>query len=86
MNGRLNSERVVIEAPLSYTGSAKRLWRLGPRWITPILVVLIASVWIVVTCWYLFFGLWLVPYRLVRHSSRKQKRDALRHREMMENR
>lgn len=83
MKGKLDSERVVIEAPLSYTGSAKRLWRFGPRWLIPVLLVLIAAAWIVVTGWYLIFGLLLVPYRLIRRSSRKQKRDALRHREML---
>ena len=81
----LESERVIIEAPMSFTGSAKRIWRLSTiGWVRALLVVLIATAWIIVLLWYCTFGLLLVPYRLVRRSSRKQKRDALRHREMLE--
>ena len=80
----LDSERVIIEAPMSFTGSAKRIWRLSDiAWVRLLLVVTISVAWVVVLCWYLTFGLLLVPYRLVRRSSRKQKRDALRHRELV---
>ena len=40
--------------------------------------------WFFVACWYLFWGIWLIPYRLIRRGSRKNKRDALRHREMLD--
>lgn len=74
----MESEKIIIEAPMSYTGSAKRLWRLNAY----IRIPLIILAWIVITGWYLFFGLWIVPYRLIRRSQRKQKQAALRHREL----
>lgn len=80
----LASEKVIIQAPMSYTGSAKRIWRLGTGWLVPLLVVMIAAMWIVVTLWYVVFGLLLVPYRLIRRGSRKQRRDELRHRETLD--
>jgi hypothetical protein len=39
--------------------------------------------WLAVTGWYLVFGLWLVPYRLIRRGSRKRKVESLRHRETL---
>src|SRR6202035_2813948 len=39
--------------------------------------------WTFVTAWYLFWGLWLVPYRLLRRGARKRKPEAMRHRELM---
>jgi hypothetical protein len=47
------------------------------------LVAAIPLAWAVIVCWYLLFGLLLVPYRLIRRSSRKGRRDALRHREVL---
>ena len=86
------SEQVVIEAPLSFTGSAKRLWKLTGvdndfvKWLllVPVALVLITVAWFVIVFWYLILGLWLVPYRLLRRSSRKNKRDKLRHREVLD--
>lgn len=85
MNEPLASERVIIEAPMSFTGSAKRIWRLSSlAWVRALLVVLVIPLaWTVVLVWYCTFGLALVPYRLIRRSSRKQKRDELRHRELV---
>ena len=89
---RLASEDVIINAPLSYAGSAQRIWRLRRRapeggWkpvaITLLAVLLIALAWTFVTGWYLFWGLLLVPYRLLRRGARKRKAEALRHRELM---
>jgi uncharacterized membrane-anchored protein len=88
---RLASERVVVAAPLSYAGSAGRIWNLtrisDVGWQKALLVglalVLVATAWLVVTAWYLFFGLLLVPYRLIRRGSRKRKRQGLQHREMI---
>lgn len=100
----LASERVIIEAPMSFTGSAKRIWRFfahqadraaitwPPKWYSyPTLFLIwgffgliLTMTWVIVLLWYLTFGLLLTPYRLIRRSSRKQKRDALRHRETME--
>lgn len=84
MNEPLESERVIIEAPMSFTGSAKRIWRLSTiGWVRALLVLVILTAWTVVLVWYCTFGLLLVPYRLIRRSSRKQKRDELRHRELV---
>jgi hypothetical protein len=47
-------------------------------------VVLIVMVWMFVLTWYLMWGLWLVPYRILRRGQRKQKAEQRRHREMIE--
>jgi len=88
---RLASEEVIINAPLSYAGSAQRIvrirrrapagWQLGA--LTLLAIVLIALVWVFLTAWYLTWGLFLVPYRLLRRGARKRKADALRHRELL---
>lgn len=88
---RLASEDVIISAPMSYAGSAQRIIRLRRRAqsggslvaLTTAAVVLIVSAWLMVTVWYLVWGIWLVPYRLVRRSARKRKVEALRHRELL---
>jgi hypothetical protein len=87
----LASERVIINAPMSFAGSAQRAWRLremaeGPvRWILValILALVIPVWWTVIVGWYLTFGLLLVPYRLLRRGTRKRKAEALRHRELL---
>lgn len=87
------SEQVVIQSPLSYTGSAKRLWRIGSdthpavRWtLAPLLAVAILLAWCAVTLWYVLFGFILGPWRLIRRGSRKRKQAELRHRELLEQR
>lgn len=88
---RLASEDVIINAPLSYAGSAQRIMRLRRRAdgggalvaITVAAVVLIILAWAFVTVWYLTWGLLLVPYRLLRRGARKRKAEAMRHRELM---
>jgi thiosulfate reductase cytochrome b subunit len=88
---KLQSEKVVIAAPLSYAGSAARIWRLTGVVANPFArmglgvaaLILIASAWVFVTTWYLFFGLFLVPYRLLRRGQRKRKRESLQHRELI---
>jgi hypothetical protein len=88
---KLESEKVVVSAPLSYAGSAGRIWKLtGVSEAAPariglavVAMLLILGAWAFVTAWYLTWGLLLVPYRLIRRGSRKRKRDALQHREMM---
>ena len=88
---RLASEDVIINAPMSYAGSAQRIIRLrrhadgGVKLfaITSLAILLILMLWVLVTAWYLIWGLWLVPYRLLRRGARKRKAEALRHRELM---
>lgn len=89
---KLESEKVVVSAPLSYHGSAARIWKLtgvsanvyARVGLGIAAIILILGAWCFVTAWYITFGLWLVPYRLIRRGSRKRKRQALQHREMME--
>jgi hypothetical protein len=88
---RYASENVVVQAPMSYSGSAARIWKItkgvdsdAARIALQVgAVALIGVVWIVVTGWYILFGLLLVPYRLIRRGSRKRKVEELRHRETM---
>jgi hypothetical protein len=88
---RLVSEDVIINAPMSYAGSAQRIIRIRRRAegggalaaITLLAILLIAVAWTAVTAWYLAWGLLLVPYRLLRRGARKRKAEALRHRELM---
>lgn len=76
---------------MSFAGAAQRAWRLQERgegvwrWVILALVVLlvIPAWWALVLSWYLTFGLFLVPYRLLRRGARKRKAEALRHREML---
>jgi hypothetical protein len=92
VENRPASENVVIQAPMSFAGSAGRVWKLtrvgnpALRWALaiPAALMLLVFAWFLVAGWYLLFGLLLVPYRLVRRGSRKRKRDALRHRELLE--
>ena len=88
---RLASEDVIINAPMSFVGSAQRIFRLRRRAnsggakaaLTVLATVLVLLAWAVVTVWYLTWGLWLIPYRLLRRGARKRKAEALRHRELM---
>jgi hypothetical protein len=88
---KLESEKVVVQAPMSYAGSAKRIWRLTGMHeneaarvgLAVLALALTAVAWTVITGWYLFFGILVVPYRVIRRGQRKDKRQALQHREMM---
>jgi Flp pilus assembly protein TadB len=88
---RLASEKVVVAAPLSFAGSAGRIWPLTMKseigWQKALLVVaallLIVMAWTFVTFWYVVFGLLLVPYRMIRRGQRKRKVTSLQHREML---
>jgi len=87
------SESIVVEAPMSFTGSAKRIWKITQtdnvalKWVllVPTALLLISCVWGLVILWYMIFGIFLIPYRLIRRSGRSNKRDKLRHREILEN-
>jgi hypothetical protein len=88
--GKLTSERVIINAPMSFAGAAQRSFRLrgDTTGIVRVLVtlgvlLLIAGWWGAVLVWYFVFGLLLVPYRLLRRGARKRKAEALRHRELL---
>jgi hypothetical protein len=86
------SSEVVVSAPMSFAGSAQRIWKITKRQdvSTPVLIVLsisailaIALAWTAVLGWYLFFGILLIPYRLIRRGQRKTVRDNMRHQEML---
>jgi len=95
MSNQLTSEKVVVSAPFSFAGSAQRIWKitkvdnlLAKLLLVPLALVLIMGAWLFVACWYfimyVLFGILLIPYRLLRRSSRKNKRDKLRHREILD--
>lgn len=70
----------IVSAPFSLTGSAQRIWRK----FNPLLAVpFIAIAWTFIVSWYLIFGIFLVPYRLVRRSQRKAKLEQQRHQELL---
>ena len=83
------SGKVIISAPLSFGGSAERIWKqlvglssdTGMRVLLAIAAVfLIALVWCFVLCWYLIWGIFLVPYRRIRRGARKRKHETPQHR------
>lgn len=92
MNSKLDSKQVVVSAPLSFHGSAARIWKITNTEnlalrlliVVPLALLLISVAWFIIVFWYLIFGILLVPYRLIRRGSRKSKRDSLRHRELLE--
>lgn len=93
---RRASEDVIINSPMSFAGAAQRAFRMKrglfgahPKWYAQIpgvvgVLLVIAVWWVLVVLWYLVFGLLLVPYRLLRRGARKRKKEALRHREVMD--
>jgi Domain of unknown function (DUF1707) len=88
---RLASEDVIINAPMSYVGSAQRIMRIrrgapgggALAAITVLAILLVLIAWTLVTAWYICFGLCMLPYRVLRRGARKRKAEAMRHREMM---
>lgn len=93
--GKLKSEKIVISSPLSFSGSAKRLWKITDvdnpavkALLSLVAAMLILFAWIFVAFWYVLiyvvFGILFIPYRLLRRSSRKQKQARLRHREVLD--
>jgi hypothetical protein len=82
----LKSEKIVVEAPLSFAGSGKRLWRLSDNVIVRLLILLplVLAAWIFILGWYCAFGIFLIPYRLLRRGQRKRKLEDARHRELLE--
>lgn len=91
MNQRPASSRVVVEAPMSFTGSAKRLWKpvanlsnpAGKIGVGTLMAFVILMAWTMILSWYCIFGILVIPYRLLRRGSRKRKRDNLRHQELL---
>jgi hypothetical protein len=89
-NTDLTSADVVVSAPMSFAGSAQRIWRLqryhdgwAKAGLTALALLLITVAWVLVLNWYVLFGLALVPYRLIRRGQRKQRLAQIRHQELM---
>jgi len=96
MSDKLASEKVVISAPTSFSGSAARIWKITAtenallKWtvLIPIALCLIMCIWILVAMWYIIifglFGIFVIPFRLLTRSGRNRKRNTLQHRELIE--
>jgi len=96
MSEKLASEKVVISAPLSFAGSSQRIWKITEtdnaalKWaaLIPIALCLVFAAWMIVAVWYfimyILFGVLFIPFRLWRRGSRRNKRDELRHREVLD--
>lgn len=93
---QLASEKVTISSPLSFAGSSQRIWRITSTenvlvkllLLVPIALCLIAAAWMFVIAWYILmyviFGIFFIPFRFWRRGVRKNKRDQLRHQEVLE--
>ena len=96
MSKRLTSEKVIVSAPTSFSGSAQRIWKITDtsnpilKWfvLIPIALCLIMGVWMFVFVWYIvifgLFGIFVIPFRLLTRSGRYHKRGKLQHRELLE--
>lgn len=96
MSERLKSENVVISGPLSFSGSAARIWKFTDassqliKWLVliPVALFLISVAWFLVTIWYVIvfglFGILSIPFGLIMRSHRSHKRTSLQHREVLD--
>lgn len=96
MSNKLASEKVVVSAPMSFSGSAARIWKMTDvnnatvKWLllVPIALYLVLMAWSLVAIWYVIifglFGIFVIPFRLLTRSGRNRKRSKLQHRELLE--
>lgn len=84
------SSKVVIEAPMSFSGSMQRLnnwfWADQPLWLKLsfswwLMPTLLIFWWALILPWYLVFGLWLIPYRSARQAQRRRRKEDLEQQE-----
>jgi hypothetical protein len=76
---------------MSFAGSAERIAKLPAAVGNPyvraavwaLAISLIFGAWTMILCWYMVWGLWLVPYRVIRRGQRKRKLEARRHAEIV---
>lgn len=86
------SEKVVVSSPMSYSGATQRLMNLAHvdnqlvKWFIAIPLVLISLIFIYacITIWYVCFGIFIIPWRLLRRSQRKAKKERLSNQEMLQ--
>lgn len=81
---RLASEDVIINAPMSYAGSAQRIMRIrrgahgdgAALALTGLAILLVLVVWVLVTAWYLVWGYGSCPTGsfVAGHASARLKR------------
>ena len=93
---KLASEKIVVSAPTSFSGSAARIWKITEtdndllKWLVliPVALGLILMAWSFVAIWYFvifgLFGVFVIPFRLLTRSGRNRKRNTLQHRELLE--
>ena len=73
MSRQLASEKVIVPAPLSFSGSAQRIWKItnvenpiAKIALALLAITLIACAWMFVLCWYfvmyVLFGVFLAVY------------------------
>ena len=96
MSKKLASEKIIVSAPTSFSGSAQRIWKITNtsnlmlKWfvLAPIAICLIMGVWVLVFMWYIvifgLFGIFVIPFRFLTRSGRYSKRSKLQHRELLE--
>ena len=96
MADKLASEKVIVSAPTSFSGSAARIWKITDsdnawlKWflLVPVALMLVFMAWSFVAIWYFIifglFGIFVIPFRLLTRSGRNRKRNALQHRELLE--
>lgn len=96
MSDKLASEKVVVSAPTSFSGSAARIWKMtdvdntAVKWslLVPIALCLTLMAWSLVAIWYVIifglFGIFVIPFRLLTRSGRNRKHSKLQHREVLE--
>ena len=73
--------RSDMASPSRNAGATDNIWATFGWYL--LAYTLIALAWVGVLCWYLIFGLLVVPYRLIRRGQRKRKLEEARHRELM---
>ena len=84
MSKKLLSEKKVVSAPFSFVGSAKRIWKITGSSLLSKLIMFVPALafilvgWIFVLNWYLIFGIFVIPYRLIRRGQRKREREYIR--------
>ena len=95
MTRKLASEKVIVSAPPSFSGSAQRIWKItgienpiAKFALALIAITLIMCAWMFALCWYfvmyILFGVFFFIFRLFTRGGRKNKREKLRHREVLD--
>ena len=89
LGGHVMSQ-TIIQAPTSYTGAARRIWRLtnighpAVKLVTvPAALILTAVAFVGVTIWYCIFSVLVIPFRVLRRGDRKAKLQAEQHAEVL---